>query len=535
METNVSGIQITHRKLSDLLHEFKSKGVIRIPPFQREYVWEQQKVAVLFDSIYHQFPIGSFFFWAVPEEYRNLVKELPELKLPPLPPNEKIKLVLDGQQRLTSLYCAAFGIQTSRKDGGKVRDYRKICFNLDTGEFAVAPRGENKETTVSVARFFDKNLEYEVYDALTPERRRAFQQCSKLLDGYPISVVEVTDVDLEDAIKIFERINQGGKKLTLFDLVVASTWSADFDLRDEIEKLNKSFEKSGFGAVDEDVVTQALALVIRGQCTHAFQLQMTSGEIRACWEEVSDGLKLAVDHLSKNLGVKIYDFMPYPIMISLLGYLFTKLDGRSLSPTQIEVVKTWFWKASFAQRYGSSTLTTAGQDKTDILDPLIKGETPEIEYPLTISIKDITAIRMHRKSAVKNAVLCLLALAEPRHFNNGSIVTLDRTLCSDYNHPEKHHIFPRAFLEREGANNSEVNALPNFAFIPGELNREITDKEPKAYMAEYRKANRAFDAAMKSHLIPAGDDSGIWGNDYEKFLKQRAELIYERVKDAVAA
>ena len=170
----------------------------------------------------------------------------------------------------------------------------------------------------------------------------------------------------------------------------------------------------------------------------------------------------------------------------------------------------------------------------DIFDSLIRGEGVDIDYPLAVSIKSILDTRIHQKSALKNAIFCLLALEEPKHFNNGTTVILDRSLCSDYNDPQKHHIFPRAFLEKAGVSKADINALPNFAFIPAELNKFISDKKPSVYMAGFKKNNSDYDAAMRSHLIPAGSDSGIWSDNYDVFLTKRAGLLYELVKKAVA-
>src|SRR5689334_11037810 len=103
-------IEIRNIRLETLLADMETKGNLRIPRFQRDYVWERSKVAQLFDSIYNEFPIGSFFFWITPPEYRSLYKEIPELHFPETADYDQIKMILDGQQRITSLYVAAKGL-----------------------------------------------------------------------------------------------------------------------------------------------------------------------------------------------------------------------------------------------------------------------------------------------------------------------------------------------------------------------------------------------------------------------------------------
>ncbi len=525
-----STIEIRHTNLNDLLHDFSKKGTIRIPRFQREYVWEPRRVKDLFDSIYKQFPIGSIFFWIPSVEYASLYKDLPQLKLPPVPKHDKIRLVLDGQQRLTSLYCAAFGL-TIQQEGKAERDYKKICFDLDKHEFIVARRGEDKQRLVSVSRFFSDDLEDEIYDSLTQERKASFRECRSILSKYPLSLVEVEEKNLDEAITIFERINQGGKRLNLFDLVVASTWSEDFDLKQKITELNSYFDEKGFGKIEEEIVTQTLALVIKNVCTKSFQLQLTNDEIKNNWDRVSNGLKLAVDFLSENLGVKIGDYLPYPSMLALVAYLFIKVDTRSLTPSQTEFVKDWFWRAAFSQRYGRSALTLLTQDCIEYFEHAVVGENVRVDYVVTISEKEIAGLRMGTRSAVKNAILCLFALNTPRHFKNDNVITLSRSICSEYNNVEKHHIFPRAFLSNHQIKN--IHRLANFTFIPGELNREISDTKPSLYFAEYRNINPEFETSVASHLIPVGIDSGVWTDDYEKFIAQRSSLIMIEIKKRI--
>lgn len=513
--------------LGDTLNDFAKRGVMRIPPFQRDYVWEPKRVRDLLDSVYKKFPIGSFFYWIPPQESSHLYKDLPQLNLPEPDPHAQIKLVLDGQQRLTSLHCVAQGLVITRENKA-VRDYRKICFDLDKKEFVVTRQGENKTRYVAVNRFFSQALEDEIYDDLSPERRNAFRECRTALQSYPVSIVEVSGKGLEEAIIIFERINQGGKRLNLFDLVVASTWSTDFDLKAKIGELNRHFESRGFGKIDEEIVTLTLALVIKGVCTKSFQLQLTNREIVENWKEVENGIKLAVDFVSENLGVRINDFMPYPAMLSLIAYMFIKNEGRSLSATQRQFLERWFWRATFSQRYSSSTLTLLSQDRVGYFDPAIDGAIVDVDYPLTVTLKGITALRIHTSSAIKNGILCLLALRNPQHLRNDSPIVLDRSICSSYNEVEKHHIFPRAFLERSDI--KDTRQLVNFTFLPAELNNEIRDREPSVYFAQYQGENPNFIDALKSHFIPAEDDSPIWSNSYDRFTEMRAALFMKEIE-----
>ncbi len=520
-----SKIEVKHSNLNDIIYEM-SKGILRIPRFQRDYVWERTRVAKLFDSIYKEFPIGSFFLWITPQEFRKLYKDIKDLNQPEPDEYQTIKMILDGQQRITSLFVTARGLELSF-ERGKTKDYKKICFDLDKEEFLVVKRNEDKERIIAVWRFFDTDDKEEVYDKLSPERRKIFKKCQRILTNYPMSVVEVKDVHLEEAIRIFERINQGGKRLGLFDLVVANTWSNDFDLKEKVKELNEKLEDKGFGKIAEEIVAQLLSLLIKGQATRAFQFQLTNKEIKNNWSKTEEAIESAVDYLRNNFGVKIYEFIPYPSMIAMVSYLFAKCSGRSLSPNQAEFVKKWFWRSAFSQRYSASTLTVIGTDIHEYFDKILAGVSVELNMPVNLKKEDVGKIRIYTRSAVKNAVFCLLASALPKHFKDNSAITLDRTLCSEFNHHEKHHIFPKAFLSKNHIGRKHL--LVNFSFIPGELNREIKKKSPSDYFMEYKETNRKFSETMKSHFIKFDRDASIWKNDYEQFIKERSELLFNEI------
>jgi len=527
-----SKIEVKAKNLNTVLSEME-RGILRVPRFQRDYVWERTRIAKLFDSIYKEMPIGSFFLWIAPMEFRNIYKDIPELKLPKPDEYETIKMILDGQQRLISLYVVSKGLELGF-DGGSRKDYKKICFDLDKGEFLVVHRREDKERIISLWRFFNDDGQDEIYDNLTKERRESFRKCQRRIANYPVSIVEVTDKNIEEAVLIFERINQGGKRLGLFDLVVAGTWSEDFDLKAKANDLIKEIKNSGFGKISEEIISQTLSLVAKDQCTQSVQLHLTNKDIRSYWDVVEDGILEAIDFLKGNLGVKIYDFIPYPSMIAMVAYLFAKRDRRALSPDQAVFVKEWFWKTAFSQRYRASTLTLMGDDIKKYFMPILVRKSAELKIPINLSLNDIRDIKIYNRSAIKNAIFCLLAIQQPLHFRNGSTINLDYQICSEYNSHEKHHIFPKAFLKQNSTKHKcHKYLLLNFAFIPAELNKEISKEKPSKYFNLYKKDNRIFGETMKSHLIPCKENSAIWDDDYDKFIEQRGELIYEKIKRLV--
>lgn len=502
-------------KLPDIIHDIE-KGILRIPQFQREFIWEKSKVIKLLDSIYKEYPIGSFFFWNTPKKYYFFYKDIAELNLPKPDKYEKMSLIIDGQQRLTSLYVTVKGLTLYG------RDYSKICFDLDKKEFI--DRKPDRQRFISLSNLFSDE-HFELYNGLTPERKESFNQCVRKFYNYPFSAVDVRDKELDEVCDIFERINQGGRRLNLFDLISASTWSTDFDLRKAVDEENDILEKRGFGRIDNEVFTQALALISNNSCTRSSQLQLRKEDITEHWKNTVEVTRQAVDYLRNNLGTVHYLFIPYRGMISLVAYLFYKNKARSLDNKQSELLASWFWQVAFAERYSASTLTLMTEDGK-LFDKVAEKKDVKIHFPFSLDIDSLMKIRMYRKSAIKNGVLCLLATKHPRHLKNNSLLSLGDDYYSDFNSSEKHHIFPKSVIQKKFSL-VMIHSLPNFCFLPAELNKEISNKKPSKYFENFEKENSDFGDALETHLIKY--DNSIKRDDYLSFLGSRATVILEEI------
>lgn len=520
-----------NKQIISLLTYLK-EGTLRVPRFQRDFVWERSKIIALLDSIFKEYPIGSFFLWETTGKYNLFYRDLPELGiLPPKPRiDEKLKFILDGQQRICSLYAAWYGLRVVIKvrNRTKVIDCSEICLDLDY--YKKTPDDNGSQAVFVVRRESDRYVPLHkvlgsnhmaIFRELTPERQDVFMECHNIFTTYPLSVVTVKDVELNNASIIFERINQGGKKLSLFDLIVASTWGEDFDLKEKYNELRDKISTKGFGDITPEVVTHAISLILKGFCSKVYQLQLKKEEIKENWNEIASSIELAVEHLSANLGVRIFQFTPYPSFIPLLTYLYYKSDGRALSKEMTDTVHEWFWKAALSERYTSSMESKMGEDRREIFDKLLNGKEIKINYTITADEGKIATTTIGTKSALRNAIFCMLARRNPRHFKTNDIIPMDNKFYSSFNSPEKHHIFPKRYLSRNKIGGE--NLVANFCFIPAELNKEILDQKPSDYFSRYEKKNSEFGDTLNIHLIKYSDS--IKENDYKTFIKERVELI----------
>lgn len=516
---------INQWKIGRIFSELEN-GNMRIPRFQRAYVWERAKIVSLLNSIYCQYPIGSFFLWDTDKNMEGLCRDMSEFGFLKTPEANKFSFILDGQQRITSLYVALKG----RKLGNT--DYSTICFNLDKKIFKI-PNLKTELNNVPVWKIFD-DKEYaqllaEYYSHGQPDYGKAVQDCHNILIEYPVSIIKSLNMQLDEVVTIFERINQGGKRLSLFDLVHASVWSEGFDLREKIEDFNDEPAIKIFGKIDEEVFTQSLALNINNDCTNRRQLSMTSSQCKDNWNETTECLRLAIDYV-KNLGVQRYEIIPYPNQLALLQHYFFVSNNKTVDAGVKYLINEWFWTSTFSQRYSSSTLTRTNEESLWI-HQIANGEAVSRRFAVKLSVDDLKRVTMNTRSVIKNGILCLMAMNNPVDFDNGDAVTLDKTNASRSNSKENHHFFPYSLRSSFSITQNEVNSIVNFAFISKRLNLDIRAKHPSVYLADYELKNEEIISHLATHYISEEAFEAAKNDKFTLFTNLRGQSILDRINE----
>jgi hypothetical protein len=442
---------------------------------------------------------------------------------------------------LTSLWVTFKGSTVNGEN------YARICLNLEAAEkyekttdhelrrsirvFEEADADNN--ALVSLRDILsDKTRTYdEIRDKLKVEKKETMSLARDRFRTYAFSVVRVFDLELEDAVEVFQRINQGGRRLTRFELVAANCWSDSFDLAAEVKDFNKRVQsRTAFGKVEPITFVQAMSLVAFGQCKTEHELKLSSKNVKELWPRVSTAIGSTIDWMRDNYGVVRGDMIPYDAMLAVLAYYFSE-HGTNVPVEHKKWLDRWFWRAAFSEKYSQSSNTQMANDVKAIRE-LIDGKLDEPpNYPLTVNKESLQQMKMNRASgAARNAVLCLLAHAKPKHFVTGADISLAKDHFSELKDPNAHHIFPKNFLKKLKRYVEEVHLVPNFCFLPADLNNRIKDRPPSEYFADFSNDNNThFDAALRSHLIPSGSDSPIWKDDYDEFLRRRVELIWAEI------
>ncbi len=513
----------TAEKIDRLIKKIDS-GDIRIPAFQRSYVWKQNQIIDLLDSIIANYPIGSILLWYTSERIkytRNIAGYLiPETQI-----EYPVNYVLDGQQRLSSIY-AVFSNRTeqdrSTEKYNPNLDIFEIYYDFETQKFK--PVNEVNPTKSNIIHL--KNLiettrlipALQTIDSIY--HSEASKLCSKFIN-YEIPVATIKNRTKEEVGIIFERINNTGTRLSTLDLMTAWTWTDDFHLLEATNELTTELDEKGFGEIPYNIILQAISAVIRNDTSTSSILKLEGETIRENWEFFCEAIKKTVDFLTTEMKCSSSDFLPYTQQIIGISKFFSIAGTIELK--HLEALKKWFWRTSFSNRHSTGLVTHKMNGDIETMIQIRRGNFSELDnYAYTTSKKELISIQFSKANSLSRAFLLLMAQSAPLDLITATTVDLGSSL-SKFNKKEYHHVFPRAFLTKKGVPNDKINCVANICFLPSKSNKKILSKEPKRYFS-LMVPQENFDEILESNLLPT-TKSLYENNDYDKFLDERTEKI----------
>lgn len=527
------------KKYSDLISEIQ-KGIIKIPKFQRDFVWSIDKTAKLLDSILKGYPIGTFILWQTDERI-NAIKNIGNLEIPPTPDGTKVQYVLDGQQRITSLYAAYLGAKIQKIGEKKITNYSDIVVNLD------ADINENGNQVISAEPTGEKNISLHEVLNFSYSKAKALSDrfCEKELERidsystafktYEFSTVVLRKEDIDSAIEVFTRINTGGQTLTLFEIMSAKTYDEEqhFDMQVKWSDFIKELKDIKYESISSTVVLSVLALVLSRtkECKRKTILSLDKQAIIEDWDKVISALKDSIDYFRTTYRIPVSHLLPYDSLLVPLAYFFYHKQDRP-EAEQRKHLEEFFWRMSLSFRYSSSAESRLAQDIKRI-DKILADERPEysdikiyLDSPQTLIDTNFSAGNSYCK-----AILCLLAYQEPKDFTDNGKVILDNSWLKVANSKNYHHFFPKAYLK--GKTVLDSNSLMNITLVSDHLNkRKIGSKAPSVYIGDFADQNSEINMALNSHFIDM-KGYGIESNDYQQFLTARAEKIFTHLKSRI--
>ena len=525
------------KKYTDLISEIQ-KGQIKIPKFQRDFVWSIDKTAKLLDSILKGYPIGTFILWETNERL-NDIKNIGNLILPPVPDDIKVQYVLDGQQRITSLYAAFLGASIQKEGEKKITNYGSIFVDLE-GDI-----NNNDEQIIVSEQPETKNISLkDLLNSKYSDLRERFsnddidkiQEYKETFTSYDFSTVVLRKEDIDSAIEVFTRINTGGQTLTLFEIMSAKTYDEEqkFDMQARFQKLLKELEVSKYDTISSTVILNVLGLILskNKECKRKVVLQLDKQSIIDIWEDVISALKESIDYFRSVYRIPVSTLLPYDALLVPFSYFFY-FQKEKPKGEQIKYLQEFFWRISLSYRYSSSTESKLAQDIKRI-DQILNGERPnydELKVFLS-SPRDLIDTSFSAGSSYCKAVLCLLAYSEPKDFQDNGKVILDNSWLKMANSKNYHHFFPKSYLKKQGIGNE--NSIVNITLVGADLNKhKIRAKAPSIYIQDFLDENAELPKSIKSHLIDDIDSFGIHSDDYSVFLEKRASSIFNALKSRI--
>ena len=524
------------KKYTDLIHEIQ-KGSIKIPKFQREFVWSIDKTANLLDSILKGYPIGTFILWETNERI-NSIKNIGGLDLPDVQEGMKVQYVLDGQQRITSLFAAYIGAKIQKAGEKKVTDYKDIVVNLDKDIsendnqiITSEPTGEKFISLYDVLNFsYAKGKELE--GRFTEEELGVIDAYKAAFNAYDFSTVVLRKEDIDSAIEVFTRINTGGQTLTLFEIMSAKTYDEEykFDMQIKWENFIKELEEIKYEGISSTVILSLLSLIFSGtkECKRKTILALDKQKIIDNWDEAISALKDSIEYFRTTYRIPVSQLLPYDSLLVPFSYFFFLNKEKPVSD-QRKYMEEFFWRVSLSHRYSSSTESTLAQDIKRV-DLILKNQRPDysdinihLDSPQKLVDTNFSAGDSYCK-----AVLCLLAYQEPKDFQDNGRVILDNSWLKIAASKNYHHFFPKQYLKNNKISNS--NSLINITFVSDRLNkRSIRARAPSLYIGDFKDENSDINKSLNSHFIDL-NEFGIESDDYEIFLQSRAKRIFEELK-----
>ena len=444
-------------------------GKVRVPRFQRAFVWKQPDLHALLDSILRGFPIGSILVWDTEENIESTQRIGPVVINSR--PSGLIGYLLDGQQRVSTL-VGTLRLTDDMEESVDQVDWRVYC-NLDTLEFhrapadGVGPQHFPVRSLLNTAGFFDacRRIESEVDDRLRSQRwLNEADRLANAFRDYQLPLIHIREADLDSAVTVFARLNRTGRKMTADEMVSALTYQrGQFHLAQKLNEFKAELDKTGFGNLDRVFLLRAvLAALDRDIYAKDWADLMVKQKVRetlpVAFEAASEGIRRALGFL-ESLGVTSDRLLPYGLQLVLLGEFFRQCP----QPTEsvIALLKRWFWVTSFTGWFGGVNTAQAKQALSEIRGlatdagarfSVVNLETPAQPFP----------DRFDGRSARVRAFLLYLASLKPRSLlrseddlNPGDLLSTLGTGAVGYvssNQPQLEHMIRspanRMFLDR---------------------------------------------------------------------------------------
>lgn len=563
----------TKRGLLDLLKQIDA-GTMQLPDFQRGWVWDDDRIRSLLASVAVSFPIGAVMLLETGGEGVRFKPRAVE-GAPVSAEKQPETLILDGQQRFTSLYQALMlqqPVQTTtvqkrrilrfyyfdmrQMTNGRVDEEdsilsvpeervvksdfgRKIDLDLST------PEKEYENHLFPANRIFksaDWRKGYQKYWKYQPEIMGLYddfeEQVIKRFEQYQLPVIELKKNTPKEAVcLVFEKVNTGGVSLTVFELLTATFAADNFQLRDDWRDRERRLKQhKALAKLQSDDFLQAISLLVTQagdqgiSCKRRDLLKLSVDDYKRWADRVEIGFKQAAQFLHTQHIYRATD-LPYRTQLVPLAAAFVTLGSAAETIGARQHIARWYWCGVLGELYGGAVESRFARDLPDLVTYVRDGQTePKTVQDANFDANRLLSLRT-RNSAAYKGVHALLMQRGCRDFRTG--VKIDTQTFFDES-IDIHHIFPQAWCKKHGVSPNRYNSIINKTAISARTNRIIGGHAPSIYLkkleTEIKQARDQLSAVVQTHGI---DADRLYTNDFETFFAHRAAYLVQLIERAM--
>lgn len=561
-----------------LIKAIDDKNIL-LPEFQRDFVWEIGKTHDLFDSIVRNIFVGAIIY-GVPS-FEITVREIDTRQRKGKGSRKKLsvesytkediekkskvnnfRLLLDGQQRITSLYRALKGNDNIWFISKNIDESFSQC-TLEEILSEFAGEESNNQLCVKVsdafkimeADYFESEVEEEFFNTLKYVQRldkkikkTAFRNylsiVKKLQDLFKSEKLVsyyLLDTTLEKFALFFERSNSRGIQLNFIDILAAKLYHG-FNLKEAVDSFESTYRK--YSPLKKEIIVRSIAFIVSNQKDidrSNILKNLTSKHFLKYWGSFCGLYQKSLDFLYDNHMILSHrSWMPYenmliPLMMFLreIGEDFSQMDEK-----QNKFIKYWYWASIFAQRYSGASNEVIIQDSLMLIKIGKNERITDKNYLSKLKSQIDSVDELHsftkKSSATYKGILNLV------NYNAGGLTDWKNTRKLSFSENlDDHHIFPKRYISSIYSGNEEVitlaDSIINKTLIPKLTNIKISKKAPSEYLGDLKNSNPKLEDSLKKHLIPSPSDfiSGLYDSDYTEFLEKRGRLIFQLIEKNV--
>lgn len=516
--------------IQELVAQIRADEIV-LPEFQRGYVWTRDQVRKFALALYKRYPTGHLLIWktAKPGGVRGATSKTGQYS----------QLLLDGQQRLTTLYVFFEGVPPPFYGGERL--FFELYFNVQTEEFRFWQKTlmDGNPAWISVQSFLKEGLNKlldrldkmgELEKILVQNNLARFNRLDSIRNySYQVDFLTSEELTVKDVVEIFNEVNSAGTPLTKADLALAHMCTVWPEARMVLRNFSAAMGSNGFG-IDLDFLVRCIAAVASGSVLLEGSFYRVGEEdLKAAWKKVAASFEYLVDVLRHDAYIDSLNDLPTRSVLLPITVYLARTGTSFTSVTQEARFIRWMFLAGIWARYSGSTESTLQKDVSLLgnPDPTVALEEAILGERGRLALESSDILGKGAATAVGKMSYIVARANNGKDWFTGQ--KLYKREIGKSNGLEDHHIFPRTVLYKSGYDTTKdrrvVNEVANRAFLTKPANQKIRAAKPGNYLPLVQKL---YPGALQAQSVPM--DPELWEvENYQAFLVARSKLLAAQI------